>query len=348
MTHGTLALTHVAAETQQVVFWLLAVISVSAALGMILARKAVYCAVLLAVVMLCLAVLYAIQGAPFLAFVQVIVYTGAVLMLFLFVLMIVGIRAKDSIVETLKGQRVAAGLAGIGLLVLLSLTIGHAVIGPAPAETAAFGAANVNSIARLIFTTYVFPFEVTSALLITAALGAMVLAHRERTEPKLTQRDLSRLRTASGRPGAAARPGHLRPAQRGGHAGPAAGRQPGRELGQPVHRRTGSRRLAPKSVAGRWLPSSARCSAAGVRKGSRNEPRRLRGAGRRPVHDRRRRRAGAAQRHGHLHVRRADAERGQPGLRGVRPDAQQPRTARSSRSSSWWWRRPRSWSAWPS
>ena len=137
MTHGTLALTHVAAETQQVAFWLLAVISVSAALGMILVRKAVYCAVLLAVVMLCLAVLYAIEGAPFLAFVQVIVYTGAVLMLFLFVLMIVGIRAKDSIVETLKGQRVAAGLAGIGLLVLLSLTIGHAVLGPAPAETAA-------------------------------------------------------------------------------------------------------------------------------------------------------------------------------------------------------------------
>ncbi len=199
MTHGTLALTHVAATTQQVAFWLLAVISVGAALGMILVRKAVYCAVLLAVVMLCLAVLYAIEGAPFLAFVQVIVYTGAVLMLFLFVLMIVGIRAKDSIVETLKGQRVAAGLAGIGLLVLLSLTIGHAVLGPAPAETASFGATNVNAIARLIFTTYVFPFEVTSALLITAALGAMVLAHRERTEPKLTQRDLSRIRVASGR-----------------------------------------------------------------------------------------------------------------------------------------------------
>jgi NADH-quinone oxidoreductase subunit J len=207
MTHGTLALTHVAAETQQVAFWLLAVISVSAALGMILVRKAVYCAVLLAVVMLCLAVLYAILGAPFLAFVQVIVYTGAVLMLFLFVLMIVGIRAKDSIVETLKGQRVAAGLAGIGLLVLLSLTIGHAVIGPAPAETASFGATNVNSIARLIFTTYVFPFEVTSALLITAALGAMVLAHRERIEAKLTQRDLSRLRTASAQPAPLPGPG---------------------------------------------------------------------------------------------------------------------------------------------
>jgi NADH-quinone oxidoreductase subunit J len=192
-----------------VTFWLLAVVSVSAALGMILVRKAVYCAVLLAVVMLSLAVLYALQGAPFLAFVQVIVYTGAVLMLFLFVLMIVGIRAKDSLVETIKGQRVAAGLAGIGLLVLLSLTIGHAVLGSASGAStgSSFGASNVSAIARLIFTTYVFPFEVTSALLITAALGAMVLAHRERTTPKPTQRDLSRLRVASGRPAPLPGPG---------------------------------------------------------------------------------------------------------------------------------------------
>ena len=85
----------------------------AAALGMILARKAVHCAVLLAVVMLSLAVLYAMQGAPFLAFVQVIVYTGAVLMLFLFVLMIVGVSSADSIIETIRGQRLSAGLAGI-------------------------------------------------------------------------------------------------------------------------------------------------------------------------------------------------------------------------------------------
>jgi NADH-quinone oxidoreductase subunit J len=203
MTHGgVLAITDVASTTQQVSFWLLAVVSVGAALGMILVRKAVYCAVLLAVVMLCLAVLYALQGAPFLAFVQVIVYTGAVLMLFLFVLMIVGIRARDSIVETIKGQRVAAGLAGIGLLVLLTLTVGHAVLGSAsPASNGPqYGASNVGAIARLIFTTYVFPFEVTSALLITAAVGAMVLAHRERLSPRLTQRALSRLRVASSRP----------------------------------------------------------------------------------------------------------------------------------------------------
>jgi len=206
--HGSvLAISDVASTTQQITFWLLAVVSVGSALGMILVRKAVYCAVLLAVVMLSLAVLYALQNAPFLAFVQVIVYTGAVLMLFLFVLMIVGIRAKDSVVETIKGQRVAAGLAAIGLLVLLSLTVGHAVLGTAAPAGPSFGANNVYAIAKLIFTTYVFPFEVTSALLITAALGAMVLAHRERLTPKLTQRDLSRLRVSSGHPAPLSGPG---------------------------------------------------------------------------------------------------------------------------------------------
>ena len=181
-------------------FWLLAIISVAAALGMILARRAVHCAVLLAVVMLVLAVLYLTARAPFLAFVQVIVYTGAVLMLFLFVLMIVGVSAADSMRETIKGQRMAAGLAAIALLVLLALTVGHAAIGPVPPVAGSYGSANVPKIATLIFTRYFYPFEVTSALLITAALGAMVLAHRERTRPRAGQRELSRLRVASGLP----------------------------------------------------------------------------------------------------------------------------------------------------
>ncbi|HXJ25164.1 MAG TPA: NADH-quinone oxidoreductase subunit J, partial [Streptosporangiaceae bacterium] len=75
-----------ATATQETTFWVLAIIAGSAGLGMVVARKAVHCAVFLAVVMLSLAVLYALARAPFLAFVQVIVYTGAVLMLFLFVL----------------------------------------------------------------------------------------------------------------------------------------------------------------------------------------------------------------------------------------------------------------------
>jgi NADH-quinone oxidoreductase subunit J len=186
--------------TQSLTFWVLAVVSVTAGLGMILARRAVHCALLLAVVMLSLAVLYALAGAPFLAFVQIIVYTGAVLMLFLFVLMLVGVSSADSLVETIRGQRLAAGLAGIGMLILLALGVGHAAIGGAAPLTASNGSGNVSGIAALLFTRYVFPFEVTGALLITAALGAMVLAHRERTTPKPTQRELSRQRVASGHP----------------------------------------------------------------------------------------------------------------------------------------------------
>jgi len=191
-----------AAETTRLLtFWVLAIASVIAALGMVLARRAVHCALLLALVMLSLAVFYAMEGAPFLAFVQVIVYTGAVLMLFLFVLMIVGITAADAIIETIRGQWVWAGIGLVGLLVGLIITIGNAVIpSPSGKASAQFGNANVTSLAHLIFTRYVFPFEITSALLITAAVGAMVLAHRERLKPKPTQREMAAARIASGHP----------------------------------------------------------------------------------------------------------------------------------------------------
>ncbi len=200
MSHPLILASSAASNTEVITWWVLAIVAVGAALGVIVTRKAVHCAILLAVVMLILAAMYLMQGAPFLAFVQVIVYTGAVLMLFLFVMMIVGITAADSIVETIRGQRVFAALAGIALLVLLTLVVGHAAIGAAAPTTLRNSSQNVSGLARLIFTTYVFPFEVTSALLITAALGAMVLAHRERTSPKPTQRILSRRRVASGRP----------------------------------------------------------------------------------------------------------------------------------------------------
>src|ERR1700691_919051 len=198
MKPGTVLAVGMAQETQSLAFWVLAVLAVTAALGMVLARRAVHCAVLLAVVMLSLAVLYAMLGAPFLAFVQVIVYTGAVLMLFLFVVMIVGVNSADSVVETIRGQRVAAILVGIGMLTLLCLIIGHAAIGPAAPAGAGYSSGNLQGLATLIFTTYVFPFEVTSALLITAALGAMVLAHRERTTRKPTQREVLRAKIDSG------------------------------------------------------------------------------------------------------------------------------------------------------
>jgi len=139
MTHVLAAGTSTDFVATETLFWILAALAVAAALAMILVPRAVHCALMLAVVMLCLATMYAMQGAPFLAFVQIIVYTGAVLMLFLFVLMLIGISSADSIVETIKGQRQAAGLAAIGLFVLLILGIGHAAIGPATLSAAAGG-----------------------------------------------------------------------------------------------------------------------------------------------------------------------------------------------------------------
>src|SRR4051812_27885794 len=170
-----------------VAFWILAPIMVAAALGILFTRKAVHAALLLAVVMISLAVLYAVQDAPFLFAVQIIVYTGAILMLFLFVLMLVGVDASDSVVETIRGQRLMA--IGVGLLfgLVLVIGVGQVSLGAVTGLKAANKDGNVQGLAQLLFSDYVFAFEATSALLITAAIGAMVLAHRERLSPKATQ-----------------------------------------------------------------------------------------------------------------------------------------------------------------
>jgi NADH-quinone oxidoreductase subunit J len=175
---------------EAVTFWLLGPIAVLAALGVLFSKKAVHSALLLAATMLCLAVLYLAQDAPFLGVVQVVVYTGAVMMLFLFVLMLVGVDSADSLVETLRGQRIAALVAAVGFGGLLVSGLGDAVVTNKGLKQANADG-NVVGLADLIFSRYVFAFEVTSALLITAAVGAMVLAHRERHEEKVTQRDLS-------------------------------------------------------------------------------------------------------------------------------------------------------------
>jgi NADH-quinone oxidoreductase subunit J len=168
-------------------FWLLAPVMVAAALGIIFSRKAVHAALLLAVVMIGMAVLYAVQDAPFLFAVQIIVYTGAILMLFLFVLMLVGVDASDSLVETIRGQRLAAAVVGVLFGLVLVLGIAQVTVGAATGLDEANAEGNVPGLAQLLFSNYVFAFELTSALLITAALGAMVLAHRERLTPKAGQ-----------------------------------------------------------------------------------------------------------------------------------------------------------------
>ncbi|MBC8093238.1 MAG: NADH-quinone oxidoreductase subunit J [Pseudonocardia sp.] len=167
---------------EAIVFWILGPLALAGALGMIFARNAVHSALFLVLTMFCLAVLYMVQQAPFLGFVQIIVYTGAVMMLFLFVLMLVGRDSSDSVVEVLRGQRVAGLVLGVGLAALLVGGIGRSLTSVQSAGLVAEGAGSGNNVAglgRLIFTEYLFAFELTSALLITAALGAMVLAYAQ-------------------------------------------------------------------------------------------------------------------------------------------------------------------------
>ena len=190
-------------------FWTCAALSVLGALGMVFSKKAVHSALFVALTMLNLAVLYAILNAPFLSMVQVIVYTGAVMMLFLFVLMVVGVDSSDSLTETIKGQRVAAVLGAVALGVIVIGLIGNVVTYNFGLDSATNNAGgNMQGLANLIFNRYLFAFELTSALLITAAIGAMVLAHREHHTPKPTQQELAKARFLSGKhPGSLPPPG---------------------------------------------------------------------------------------------------------------------------------------------
>ncbi len=184
---------------EAVLFWVLAPLMVVAALGLLFAKKAVHAALSTALVMVSLGVVYIAQDADFLGVIQVFVYTGAVMMLFLFVLMLVGVDSADSLVETIKGQRWAGLLLSVGLGVLLVSAVGS-VTYPKPVGLAdANAGGNVIGIANKIFAQYVWAFEVTSALLITAAMGAMVLAHRERLGERKSQRVQSEQRFRIGK-----------------------------------------------------------------------------------------------------------------------------------------------------
>jgi len=181
-THTTVA--------EAVIFWVLAPVALGSAIAMVFARSAVHAALLLVLDFFCLAVFYAVQDAPFLAAVQVIVYTGAIMILFLFVLMLIGVDAHESLRETIRGHRTASILVGLGIAGVLVGAIGSATL-----DTGAVGLEEANSegnvlgIAKHLFgeagrgeDSYFLAFELTSALLITAAIGAMVLTHTQKAK----------------------------------------------------------------------------------------------------------------------------------------------------------------------
>jgi len=186
---------HRTTTAEAVIFWLLAPVAVIGAFGMVLSRNAVHAALWLVLTMFCLAVFYVVEDAPFLGLVQVIVYAGAIMVLFLFVIMLIGVDFSDSLTETLRGQRPAAIVLGLGFAGMLIFPIARTISKPTAAGLGNDGFnGNVNSIAKLLFTTYVWPFEVISALLIVAAVGAMVLGHKEQLHRR-TQRERSISRT---------------------------------------------------------------------------------------------------------------------------------------------------------
>jgi NADH-quinone oxidoreductase subunit J len=154
---------------------------VVAALGMVLSRNAVYSALLLVVNFFCLAGFYVLLEAQFVAAVQVIVYAGAIMVLFLFVLMLLGVGNEVVVKEQMRGQRPAAVLLTLGLLVAIVAGLGAGVFDAAPASLAAANeGGNVQAVGRLLFTRYTFAFETAGVLLVVAAVGALVLGKRQR------------------------------------------------------------------------------------------------------------------------------------------------------------------------
>ena len=174
-----------------VAFWVCAPVVVLLALGMVLARKTVHSALCLVGIMVTLGVLYASLSAPFLFVAQLMVYTGSVMMLFLFTMMLIGVDTAEQMRETIRGQRVAAIVAVVALAALLVLTVGHGIVGsPVGVDAASQQAGgNVQALAQILFGRFAVAFEAASALVITAALAAMVLSHADRPGAKERQRE---------------------------------------------------------------------------------------------------------------------------------------------------------------
>ena len=189
---------------EAVLFWVLGPLAVLGALTLLFARRVVHIAVSIAAVMVALAVLYIALEAPFLGIAQIVVYTGAVMMLFLFVIMLVGVDTTESLTETLTGQRWIAVVGGLGLVALLISVVTRAAFHDPVGLSTVNADSNPAGVARIIFGDYIFPFELTAALLITAALGALVLSHRRRLSRKLGQRETVEAKLAAYAAGAGA------------------------------------------------------------------------------------------------------------------------------------------------
>lgn len=182
---------------EALLFWVLGPVCVLGALGLLFVRKAVHAAMAMAMVMVGLGIFYIAQYAEFVGIIQIFVYSGAVMMLFLFVVMTVGVDASDSPIETIGGQRVWGWILGLLFVGVAVYGLGRVTFPEPVGLEAAQAEGTVTALAREIFGRQVFSFEVLGSLLVIAVMGAMVLAHRERLVPRRTQREhaLERIRS---------------------------------------------------------------------------------------------------------------------------------------------------------
>ena len=168
----------------QALFWILALTSVGSAILVVANKNPVRSALFLVLNFFVLALLYMTLSAQFIAAVQVVVYAGAIMVLFLFVIMLLGVDREETLVERLRGQRVLAVVLGAGiaieLIVAIRAGIGFATKAPANFDETVNQGGNAQALARVLFRQYFFPFEVTSVLLIVAAIAVVVFASRRR------------------------------------------------------------------------------------------------------------------------------------------------------------------------
>jgi len=170
------------------IFFLMAAVAIGCALGVVLARNPVHNALFLVTVLVAIAVMFLLQDAQLVAAVQIIVYAGAIVVLFLFVIMLLGVDKHESLTETIKYQRPAAiALGVIGLAEVLFLAGHHWATGAKSSSSGlhAGDGGNVERVARSLFTDFLWPFEVTSVLLVVAVVGGVVLARRSGLPPDL-------------------------------------------------------------------------------------------------------------------------------------------------------------------
>jgi len=181
---------------EAVIFFVAAAFALGGALGVVLARNPVHCALLLVVTLVAVAIFFLLQEAQLVAAVQVIVYAGAIVVLFLFVIMLLGVDREESLRDPIPYQRPAAVALGAILLGEIFVLAGrtwatgaHSTRGSARKPINGADLGNIQRVARTLFTDFLWAFELTAVLLVIAVVGAVVLARRSGQRAELDEHE---------------------------------------------------------------------------------------------------------------------------------------------------------------